>query len=163
MRVFILFAHLSVFLFLSLGSLHATALAIERQIEARDPYFKSCLCVETEADALCAEGNVASFINNNRGAILQLKNLGVLEEQKPQKFNTSTVKNLLLSIWKSDTRIAVLFSQKPNTAIADLNDFQQQVWDQAYRLHSEEIKSLSQLKQMLNYISALVRLSGALL
>lgn len=124
---------------------------------------KSCLRVDSEEDALCAEGNIASFFYHNKNNIVELKRLGALAEKTPHDLDYKQVKVLLIQIWNSETNIAAYFKTIPQKSTSDLINFQNQVWNDSYQLHSKELKSVEQLKQILNLLSALIDISHKVL
>lgn len=124
---------------------------------------KTCLRVESDEDALYAEGNIASFFCRNKDNIATLKKMGALEENRPPDLDYSRVKELLVKIWNSETRIAACFTHMPEKSTNDLISFQDRVWEDSYELHSGELTSVGQLKQMLNLLSALIDISHKVL
>ena len=73
--------------------------------------------------------------------------------------NEFKVRELLLKIWSSETTIAVCFSQMSKILTDEFINFQDQAWKDSYQLHSEEVKSIGQLRNMLNLLSALIDIS----
>lgn len=161
MRIFILSICLGAeALFCS--DVHA-AVALQPEVTDGGMILRSCLRVDSEEAALCAEGNVASFIHQNKTELLELKSMSALEDERPKGLNYSRVKEILIKIWSSDTRIAVAFTKIPETAKADFVNFVNQVWTDSYMIHSNEVGSLDKLKQMLVLLSAVVNLSQKVL
>lgn len=125
--------------------------------------IKSCLRVDTEESALCAERNVASFFRHNQSEILKLKKMGALDDERPKDLDYSKVKELLIKIWKSETTVAAWFSRMPQITKSDFKNYVDQVWTDSYKLQSNEVGSLDKLKQMLILLNAVVKLSQAVL
>lgn len=121
--------------------------------------IRSCLRVDSEEDAFYAEGNIASFFYRNKDNIATLKKMGALDKNIPRDLEYLKVKEILLKIWSSETMIAACFKTMTEKSTADLINFQDQVWQDSYQLHSEELNSVGQLKQMLNLLSALIDIS----
>lgn len=139
------------------------AVALQAEVTNNDSVLRSCLRVDSEEAALCAEGNVASFIRQNKTELLELKRMGALEDERPKDLDYSKVKEILIKIWSSDTNIAAYFKKMPKISRADLTNFVDQVWIDSYMIHSDEVGSLDKLKQMLVFLSAVVNLSQKVL
>ncbi len=161
MRAFILTMHIYVGV-LVCSNVHA-AVEIHHDVTNSDSLSKTCLHVDSEEDAKFAERNVASFFYRNKEAILALKKMGALEDGKPKDLDYSKVKEILLKIWSSETTIAVCFKTMTKKSTADFINFQDQVWQDSYQPHSEEVKSVAQLRNMLNLLSALIDISHIVL
>ena len=161
MRVFILSMYIYV------GALGCSnvqaALGVHHEAASRDSIFRSCLRVDSEEAALCAEGNVASFIRHNKKEILTLKKMGALEDDKPNDLDSLKVTEILIKIWSSETNVAAYFKKMPKTSKDDLKNFEDQVWSDSYTIHSDEVGSADKLKQMLNLLSDLIDLSQRVL
>ncbi len=143
-------------------NVHA-AMGAHQDVTNRGSMFKSCLRADSEEDALCAEGNVASFIRQNKQEILTLKRMGALEDERPKELDYSKVKEILIKIWGSETNVAAWFTRMPQIAKTDLTKLVEQVWSDPYTIHSDEVGSLDKLKQMLILLNAVVRLSQEVL
>lgn len=157
MRAFILSAYFYVGI-LTCSNVQA-ALAAHHEATSCDSLSKTCLRVDSEEDAKFAERNIASFFHRNKETILALKKMGALDENSPLDLDYSKVKELLLKVWSSETTIAVCFKTMPKRSTADLINLQDQVWLDSYQLHSEEVKNIGQLRNMLNLLSALIDIS----
>ncbi len=157
--------YLSIYLYvgaLFCSSIQA-ALELQPEVTNRASIFKSCFRVDSEEDALCAEGNVASFIRQNKTEILALKKMGALEDERLKDLDFSKVTEILIKIWSSETRITAWFTRMPEIAKADLTSLVDQVWADSYTIHSDEVGSVDKLKQMLILLTAVVRLSQKVL
>lgn len=157
MRIFILTMNIYVGA-LVCSNVHA-AVGVHHEVTNSDSISKTCLRVNSEEDALYAEGNIASFMHQNKTELLELKRMGALEDERPNDLDYLKVKEILIKIWSSETTIAAYFKKMPKTSQDDLTNFVDQVWSDSYTIHSEEVKSVEQLKNMLNLLSALIDIS----
>lgn len=139
------------------------AVALQAEVTNNDSILRSCLRVDSEEAALCAEGNVASFIRQNKTELLELKSMRALEDERPKGLDYSRVKEILIKIWNSETNIAAYFKKMPTTSNHDLKNFEDQVWSDSYTIHSDEVGSVHKLKQMLILLSDLIDLTQRIL
>ena len=77
MREFIL--NINIYIGVLVCSNVQAGLVVYHEVKSRESISRTCLRVEFDDEAKCAEGNIASFFNRNREAISALKNMDALE------------------------------------------------------------------------------------